>query len=77
MCFGAIVQSYIKKLVYGINLDKSGATSLKDNLPEFYNLSKRGDVEIISGVLEDKCREVFMKSDYAKELVKKGRINNL
>jgi tRNA(adenine34) deaminase len=64
MCFGAAVQYYIGKLVYGINWDKSGATHLYSDFPEFYSPSKRGKMEIKGGVLEKECNDVYIRSKY-------------
>jgi tRNA(adenine34) deaminase len=77
MCFGAIIQCYIGKLFHGIDLDNSGATNMKKNFPKFYDFSKRGEIKIIGGILEDKCRDVFMKSSQAQKMLEKGFINNL
>jgi tRNA(adenine34) deaminase len=75
MCFGAIVQINLGKLVYGTNLDKSGATNIYSMFPKFYDISRRGKIEIVGRVLEKECEEVFTKSDYFKKLVDKELIS--
>ncbi len=59
MCGGAIIQSRIKKLVYGSKSIKSGAVGTK------INLFKKGifnhNVEVIEGVLEEESN-ILMKS---------------
>ena len=54
MCAGAILQSRIKRLVYGANSPKSGSiANILDN--SYYNHR----VEIVQGVLEDKCSRLM------------------
>lgn len=57
MCAGTILQSRIKKVVYGAKEPKFGALgSILDisNIPEFNH-----QLEIVSGVMEDKTSEIM------------------
>jgi tRNA(adenine34) deaminase len=63
MCAGAILQSRIKRLVFGAFDQKAGAVgSLLDVIRDVRALSK---VEVVSGVLEDECvlllKQFFME----------------
>lgn len=71
MCFGAAVLSKVKRVVCGIDLDKSGAMHLRKNLPILFK-QKKFRVEFARGVLADECREVFMRSKKAKKLIAEG-----
>lgn len=74
MCLGAIVLSRIKRVVYGIDLDNSGAINLLENFPLLFRRDK-WKPELSGGVLADKCKEVFMKSWFAESMAKKGLLN--
>jgi len=52
MCYGAIEQARIKKIIYGVENDKFGYFSKNNN----YNNSK-----IQSGVLRDDCKKIIQK----------------
>ena len=57
MCAGAILQSRIKRLVFGAFDEKAGAVgSVVDVIRDPRALSK---VEVVSGVLEDQCAQVL------------------
>ena len=57
MCAGAILQSRIKRLVFGAFDQKAGAVgSSLDVIRDVRALSK---VEVISGVLEDECAKLL------------------
>ncbi len=71
MCFGASILSRLKRIVYGVDLDNSGSTNLKESLPLCFK-QKEFCIEVTSGVLEKECAEVFIKSRHAKELLKQG-----
>jgi tRNA(adenine34) deaminase len=63
MCAGAILQSRIKRLVFGAFDQKAGAVgSSFDVIRDVRALSK---VEVVSGVLEDECvlllKQFFME----------------
>jgi len=73
MCFGALILSRIKRVVSGINLDKSGAMFLRDNLPILFKQDKFS-VDFTKGVLADECYEVFVKGEHCKKLIKEGLI---
>jgi len=76
MCFGASVLSRIKKIVCGIDLDNSGATYLKENLPLCFKQDEF-EIEVLTGVLAKECAEIFMKSEHAKKLNKQGLLRKL
>ena len=52
MCYGAIEQARIKKIIYGVENDKFGYFSKNND----YNNSK-----IQSGVLRDDCKKIIQK----------------
>jgi len=57
MCAGAILQSRIKRLVFGAFDQKAGAVgSCLDVIRDVRALSK---VEVVSGVLEDECAKLL------------------
>jgi len=59
MCAGAILQSRLKRLVFGAFDQKAGAVgSSLDVIRDVRALSK---VEVVSGVLEDECAELMKK----------------
>lgn len=59
MCAGAIVQSRIKQLVYGVSDPKGGAVEsvMKMLNPELWNHK----VEVIAGVREEECLALLKK----------------
>lgn len=63
MCMGAIINSRIKRVVYGAKDKKAGACGSKLNLNEF-NLNHK--VEITENILEDECSKIL--SDFFKRL---------
>jgi len=71
MCIGAIVLSRINKVVYGVDLDNSGAISLLEHFPLLFKRDK-WKIYYTSGVLVKECAEVFMKSWFAGDMKKKG-----
>ena len=71
MCFGAAILSRVKRVVCGIDLDKSGAMYFRENLPVLFKQNKFA-VEFTSGVLAKECHNVFMASELAKGLLKEG-----
>ena len=66
MCAGAIINSRLKRLVYGAYDEKSGAAGTKINLFEkgLFN----HNVEVSGGVLKDECAAIL------SEFFKKKRI---
>jgi tRNA(adenine34) deaminase len=57
MCAGAILQSRLKRLVFGAFDQKAGAVgSLLDVIRDVRALTK---VEVVSGVLEDECTKLL------------------
>lgn len=71
MCFGGIILSRIKKVVCGIDLDKSGAMYFRDHLPLLFKQDKFS-VEFVSGVLAEECYRIFIKGEPTKKLLKEG-----
>jgi tRNA(adenine34) deaminase len=65
MCFGAIVASKIRRVVYGANIDGSGALSMADHLPPFFRQDKF-KFEITGGVLAKECADVFLSGKIGK-----------
>jgi tRNA(adenine34) deaminase len=63
MCSGAIINSRIKKVVFGAYDEKSGCCSSVVNL---FDLAFNHKPEIIGGVLQDKCSGIL--SDFFKIL---------
>jgi len=75
MCFGAIILNTMKRVVCGVDLDKSGALHIRDNMPPAFK-SDYYQFDIIRGVLAKECYDVFMKSEQAQGLMKKGLIKD-
>lgn len=67
MCAGAIVQSRLKRLVYGAADPKAGAVGSLMNLVQDDRLNHR--VEVVSGVMEAECAALL--SDFFRQLRKK------
>ena len=57
MCAGAIMQSRIKQLVYGVMDLKGGATGSVMNVLD-YNLWNHR-VDVVAGILEDECSDIL------------------
>ncbi len=55
MCAGAIVQSRLGKLIYGIDDTKTGAIRTVINIPDHPASNHR--LKVLGGVLESHCRE--------------------
>ncbi len=58
MCAGAIINSKIKRVVFGTRCDKNGLFSSFKFLDEFYIKEK---IEISFGVCEKECKELLQK----------------
>lgn len=71
MCFGASILTKVKRVVCGIDLDKSGAMYFKDNLPLLFKQDKFA-IEFASGVLAKECYDVFISGEPTKKLIKEG-----
>jgi tRNA(adenine34) deaminase len=56
MCAGAIINARVKKLVYGARDERYGGVETRFRLCDSESLNHR--VEIVSGVLENECREL-------------------
>ena len=59
MCAGAIIQSRIKKVYYGVSDEKTGAVGSKLNLFKDYKFNH--NVEVENEILTDKCKELLQK----------------
>ena len=71
MCSGAIIQSRIKRVVYGATDIKGGAFGSSINVLEANNINHRP--EIVKGVLENECTAIiknYFKSKRNKQLIK-------
>ncbi len=63
MCTGAIINSRIKRLIFGTNDYKSGSCGSVVNL---FNLGYNHIPEVTSGILKEECS--FLLSDFFKKL---------
>ena len=64
MCAGAIIQSRIKKVYFGVQDEKTGAVGSKLNL--FKDFIFNHNVEFESGILKSECQSLLQ--DFFKEL---------
>jgi tRNA(adenine34) deaminase len=55
MCAGAIVQSRLGKLIYGVDDTKTGAIRTVINIPD--HPASNHSLKVLGGVLESECRE--------------------
>ena len=62
MCGGAIIQSRIRKVIYGAPDLKGGAFGSSINILDAQNINHRP--EIVKGILEEKCTKII--KDYFK-----------
>ena len=76
MCLGAIVLSRINRVVYGVDLDNSGAISLLEHFPLLFRREK-WKIHYTSEVLAKECAEVFMKSWFAKSMKREGLLKDI
>ncbi|HRD01171.1 MAG TPA: tRNA adenosine(34) deaminase TadA [Candidatus Saccharicenans sp.] len=70
MCFGAILQARIKRLVYGTKDSKQGAVVSRLAIP-LENANHR--VEIHSGVLSEECRQLMSDFFQTRRQAKKQK----
>ncbi len=63
MCTGAIINSRIKRLIYGADDKKAGSAGSVVNL---FDLPYNHKPEIVSGVMKDECSEIL--TSFFKEL---------
>lgn len=66
MCAGAIINSRIKRVIFGAKDEKAGSCGSVINL---FELGYNHRPEVISGVMEEKCRNLL--SEFFKNLRKK------
>lgn len=64
MCAGAIIQSRIKKVYYGVSDEKTGAVGSKLNLFKDFKFNHK--VEFENSILKDECQNLLQ--DFFKEL---------
>jgi tRNA(adenine34) deaminase len=66
MCAGAILQSRIKRLVFGAFNEKAGAVgSIMDVIRDQRALS---EVEVVNGVMDSECAQILKKYFKTKRL---------
>ena len=70
MCAGALIHSRVDRLVYGTHEPKSGAVCSAMRMLDHPALNHR--IEIVSGVLENKCREMIQDFFGEKRRIFKG-----
>jgi tRNA(adenine34) deaminase len=70
MCAGALVQARVKRLVYGARDPRFGAVESHFRICDSALLNHR--MEIVSGVLEDKCRSLMQ--EFFRERRKKAEL---
>lgn len=70
MCAGALIHSRVDRLVYGTHEPKSGAVCSAMRMLDHPALNHR--IEIVSGVLENKCREMIQDFFGEKRRTLKG-----
>ena len=70
MCAGALIHSRVDRLVYGTNEPKAGAVFSAMQMLDHSALNHR--IEIVSGVLENKCREMIQDFFGEKRRALKG-----
>ncbi len=68
MCFGATVLNGIRTIVSGINIDRSGASSMLGNLPPHF-LQPRYETTITTGVLAKECADMWASGRAAKAML--------
>jgi tRNA(adenine34) deaminase len=71
MCFGACLNSRLKRVVYGVDLNDSGAVHFKDYLPDLYRQNAY-NTEFIGGTLAGKCEEVYRQGEAAVLRIRQG-----
>ena len=59
MCAGALIQARVKRLVYGARDERAGAVESRFAICSTDFLNHR--IEIVSGVLEEECRELMQE----------------
>jgi tRNA(adenine34) deaminase len=59
MCAGALIQARIRRLIYGADDERAGAVRSRFRICETDFLNHR--IEVVSGVLEDECRELMQE----------------
>jgi tRNA(adenine34) deaminase len=59
MCAGALIQARVKRLVYGARDERAGAVESRFKICDTDFLNHR--IEVVSGVLEEECRELMQE----------------
>ena len=71
MCAGAIINSRIRRVIYGASDPKAGSCKSVSNL---FELPYNHKPEVVSGVLEKECSEIL--SEFFKKLREKRKSEN-
>lgn len=69
MCAGALIQSRIKKVVYGAYEYKTGCCGSVMNIASFNNFNHK--VEVLGGIEENRCSKLM--KDFFKEIRQKNK----
>ena len=72
MCAGAIIQSRIRNVYYGVKDEKTGAVGSVLNLFDDYKFNHKP--EFTSGILENECKNLLQ--DFFKALRKSKKKEN-
>lgn len=64
MCFGAALNARLKRVVYGVDLNESGAVELKGHLPRLYT-SGDYNTDFVGGFLVDECVALYRQGETA------------
>jgi tRNA(adenine34) deaminase len=64
MCLGACLNGRLKRVVFGVDLNDSGATRILKHLPGLYTQGEY-NTEFVGGVLNDECEAAYRKGEVA------------
>lgn len=73
MCFGALLNARVKEIIYGCNNEKFGACKTAFKITS--NSKLEHNIKIVSGVMEEKCREL-LRDFFKNKRMKNRRIFN-
>ena len=68
MCAGALIQARVGRLVYGADDERAGAVRSRFRICDTDFLNHR--IEIVSGVLEEECRQLMQEFFREKRIVR-------
>ena len=74
MCLGACIICRLKKVVFGVDLDDSGATHLKDAFPLSFSQTEF-QTEFVGGILQDECEQVYREDKLNITDFQKAKLN--